>query len=73
MMVSLTIKGMSNCGAFITWSAANAAAKALINKYLGVIGDIDIDSYRCRRKVYFAESICNFETVNLLFQRDNTI
>ena len=59
-MVKDYIKGMSNCGAFITWSAANTAAKVLINKYQGVIGDIDIDPYRCRRKVYFAESVCNF-------------
>ena len=43
-MVKDYIKGMSNCGAVITWSAANAAAKALINKYPGVIVDIDVNS-----------------------------
>ena len=44
MMVKDYIKGMSNRGAVITWSAANATAKALINKYAGVIVDIDVDS-----------------------------
>ena len=35
---------MSNRGAAITWSVTNAATKALIKKYSGVIGDIDVDS-----------------------------
>ena len=53
-MVQNYIKGMSNRGAVITWTAANAAAKALIKKYPGVTGDIDLDSH-LGRKVYFAE------------------
>ena len=35
---------MSNRGAVITWSIANSAATALIKKYPGVIGDIDLES-----------------------------
>ena len=35
---------MSNRGALITWSIANAAVKALIKKYPGVTGDNDVDS-----------------------------
>ena len=35
---------MSNRGAVITWSIANSAAKALMRKYPGIVGDIDIDS-----------------------------
>ena len=43
-MVQSYIKGLSNRGAVITWTIANAAAKALIRKYPGVVGDIDVDS-----------------------------
>lgn len=43
-MVQKYIEGMSNRGAVITWSIANAAAKALIRKYPGVVGDIDVDA-----------------------------
>ena len=35
---------MSNRGAVITWSVANAAAKTSIKKNPGVTGDIDVDS-----------------------------
>ena len=35
---------MSNRGAVITWSIANAAAKVLMRKYPGTVGNIDIDS-----------------------------
>ena len=38
------IQSMSNRGAVITWSIANSAAKALMRKYPGIVGDIDIDS-----------------------------
>ena len=38
------VKGLSNRGAVITWTIANAAAKALIRKYPGVVGDTDVDS-----------------------------
>ena len=42
---------MSNWGAVITWSIANAAAIALMRKNLKVIGDIDLDSS------YWAQSL----------------
>ena len=42
---------MSNRGAVITWSIANAAAIALMRKNLKVIGDIDLDSS------YWAQSL----------------
>ena len=37
-------KRMSNRGAVITWFVANAATKALIKKYKGVIDSINLDS-----------------------------
>ena len=43
-MVQSYIKGLNNRDAVITWTIANAAAKALIRKYPGVVGDIDVDS-----------------------------
>ena len=43
-MVQNCFKGMSYRSAVITWSVADAAAEALIKKYPGVIGDIDVDS-----------------------------
>jgi len=43
-MIQTYIRSMSNRGAVITWSVANAAAKALMRKYPGIVGDIDIDS-----------------------------
>ena len=43
-MVQEYIQSMSNRGASITWSIANSAAGALIKKYPGVVGDIDLDS-----------------------------
>ena len=43
-MVEKYIEEMCNQGAFITWSIANATAKALIRKYLNVVGEMDLDS-----------------------------
>ena len=43
-MIQTYIRSMSNRGAVITWSIANAAAKALMRKYPGIVGNIDIDS-----------------------------
>ena len=43
-VVQKYIEGMSNQGAVITWSIANADAKTLIRKYPNVVGDIDLDS-----------------------------
>ena len=43
-MVQTYIHGLSSRGAVITWAVANAAAKALMKKYPGVIGEIDVDS-----------------------------
>ena len=43
-MVQKYIQSMINRGAVITWAVANAAAKALMRKYPGMIGNIDIDS-----------------------------
>ena len=37
------ILAMSNRGAMITWSIANSAAKALIKKHPGIVGDIDVE------------------------------
>ena len=34
---------MCNWGAVITWSIANATAKALVRKYPDVVGGIDLD------------------------------
>lgn len=50
-MVQTYIEGMSNRGAVITWSIANAAAKALIRKYPNIIGDINLESS------YWAQSL----------------
>ena len=44
LMLQNYIKGMSNRGAFIDWSVANAAAKALIKNHPGVIGVTNVDS-----------------------------
>lgn len=44
LMVQNYIKGMSNRGAVINWSAANVAAKALIKNHPGVIGATNVDS-----------------------------
>lgn len=61
-MIRKYVEAMSNRGAVITWSIANSAATALIKKYPGVIGDIDLKSsswaqslfrrmgFTCRRK-----------------------
>ena len=43
-MVQKYIQSMSNRGAVITWAIANAAAKALMRKYPGMVGEIDIES-----------------------------
>ena len=43
-MIQTYIRSMSNRGAVITWSIANAAAKVLMRKYPGTVGNIDIDS-----------------------------
>ena len=43
-MIQTYIRSMSNRGAVITWSIANIAAKALMRKYPGIVGNIDIDS-----------------------------
>jgi len=43
-MVQKYIQSIGNRGAVIMWAVANAAAKALMRKYPGMIGDIDIDS-----------------------------
>ena len=50
-MVQTYIHGLSSRGAVITWAVANAAAKALMKKYPGVIGEIDVDSS------YWAQSL----------------
>ena len=42
-MVQNYIKRMNNCGAVITWSVANDAAKALIRKCLSVTIVISVD------------------------------
>ena len=44
LMVQNYIKGMSNRGAVINWSAANVAAKVLIKNHPGVIGVTNVDS-----------------------------
>ena len=43
-MVQKYIQSMSNIGAVITWAIANAAAKALMRNYPGMVGEIDIES-----------------------------
>jgi len=40
---AMYIRAMSNRGAVITWSIANSAAGALIKKYPGVVGEINLD------------------------------
>ena len=50
-MVQTYIHGLSSRGAVITWAVANAAVKALMKKYPGVIGEIDVDSS------YWAQSL----------------
>lgn len=51
-MIQNYIERMSNWRAAITWSIANAATKALIGKYPGVISGIDVDS-SCWLEVLF--------------------
>ena len=63
------IEGMTNWGAVITWSKANAAAKALIRKYPGIIGEINVDySYRVQglfRRIRFSRCRETFTKVDI--------
>ena len=68
---------MSNRGAVITWSIANASAKALIRKYPNVVSDIDFDSsYWAQgifRRMGFSRCRKTFTKVDLLESAQNSL
>ena len=49
---------MSNWGAAITWSIANAATKALIRQYPNVVRDINLDSSYWAQSLFRGMGFC---------------